>query len=291
MKTKTRDIMKSHGKRNYSQKTADAPPPQLPSRKKRTGLYIGVVLAVILVISVLLIGLLINRFNWLPATKPEQTNTILTIDVPTAMKGESVTIQAILEDENENLIQNVDVDFQIYEDGSWKEIGSAKTDSSGNASILHTPLTTGTFQIKAVFKGTTNYAQSNSMVATLSVEAWCQIGISYVASDGLTVTLNSFTITEKTGSYQYVIAYTLTNDKPDQAIIEGTFKMYYSNETGGLPQYGSFDKLFPGDTKSRTYSFEELKSKPFGVLEYHHDHFFKSMPLEDSLKWKIEIPQ
>lgn len=153
-------------------------PPEMPSeisqpspKKKRTKLYIGVTLAVILVVSVFLIGLFVKQFNEQPAieTKLEQTNTILTIDVPSAMKGKPVTIQAILGDENGNPIQNVDVDFQIYEDGSWKEIGSAKTDSSGIASISYTLLTTGTFQVKAIFKGTTNYAQSSSTVATLDV--------------------------------------------------------------------------------------------------------------------------
>ena len=55
MKTKTRDVMKSYGKRNYSQKTADAPPPQPPPKKRRTKLYIGVTFAVILVVSILFI--------------------------------------------------------------------------------------------------------------------------------------------------------------------------------------------------------------------------------------------
>ena len=129
----------------------------------------------------------------------------------------------------------------------------------------------------------------------LRIPSWAQdvnfvdLGVAAVAIDGLTVTVNSMSITEKTGSYEYQINYTLTNNTTDQAIDEGTFKMYYANEGGGLPQYGFFGKLFPGDTINKTYTFEELKSKPFDVLE-SGDNFFNSEPNEDYLKWRVEVP-
>jgi len=66
--------------------------------------------------------------------------------------------------------------------------------------------------------------------------------------------------------------------------------MYYAGTIGGLPQYGFFGTLFPGDIINRSYIFEELKSEPFDVLEYHHDNFFSSEPLGDSLQWQVEIP-
>jgi len=119
---------------------------------------------------------------------------------------------------------------------------------------------------------------------------WCGIGVSYRAVDGLTVTLNSFTLVEKTGSYQYTIVYTLKNENLDLKIDEGFFKMYYRDSSGGLPQYGFFDELFPNDTVTKSYTFEELKSQPFDVLEYHHDNFFSDEPLTDSLKWKVIYP-
>jgi hypothetical protein len=127
----------------------------------------------------------------------------------------------------------------------------------------------------------------NSVIAE---NEWCEIGVEYRAVDGLTVILHSFNIIEKTGSYQYTILYTLRNDNPDQKILEGAFKLYYRDESGGLPQYGFFDYLFPGDSKTRSYTFEELKSKLFDVLEYHHDNFFSNEPLPDSLKWKVIYP-
>ena len=118
----------------------------------------------------------------------------------------------------------------------------------------------------------------------------CQAGTAYLASDGLTVTLHSCVVVEKSGSYEYRIEYTLANNTSGQAIDEGTFKMYYENEAGGLPQYGFFGTLFPGDTMDRTYTFEELKTKPFDLLEYHHDHFFTQSPLQDSLRWPVVLP-
>lgn len=128
-----------------------------------------------------------------------------------------------------------------------------------------------------------------NIVQASSSPEWREIGVPYRAVNNLTVTLNIFTIVEKIGSYQYIITYTLENENMF-SIDEGSFKMYYEHSSGGLPQSGFFNTLFPGDIIIRSYTFEELKSDPFNVLEYHHDNFFSSEPLEDSLTWKVEIP-
>jgi len=157
--------------------------------------------------------------------------------------------------------------------------------------INHTFSSTGSYNVKLTV--TDNKGAIGSTTKTITVTkpiTFCQIGVSYIADDGLTVVLNSLIITEKIGSYQYTIDYTLTNNTPDKAIDEGAFKMYYKNESSGLPQYGFFGELFPGDTKNRTYTFEELKSKPFDVLEYSSDNFFSSEPLVNSLKWEVYTP-
>jgi len=98
-----------------------------------------------------------------------QFTTTLTIDVPSATQGKEVTLKATLKDESGSPLQNIDVDFYIYEANAWKKIGSAKTDSNGIASLKYTPSSTGTFQVKAMFGGTTNYAQSNSPSNSLDV--------------------------------------------------------------------------------------------------------------------------
>lgn len=163
--------------------------------------------------------------------------------------------------------------------------------SGSGVTVKHTFNSKGSYNIKLTV--TDNKGATAITIKTITITetlTFCQIGVPYIAADGLTVVLNSLTITEKSGSYQYSINYTLTNNTADKAIDEGTFKMYYKNESGGLPQYGFFDKLFPGDTRNRTYTFEELKSKPFDVLEYSSDNFFSPEPLVNSLKWEVHVP-
>ena len=110
---------------------------------------------------------------------------------------------------------------------------------------------------------------------------YLEIGVPYTAEDGLTVTLNSLTIVEQTGSYEYQINYTLTNNTSDQQIDEGTWGL------DNLNQYGFFGTLFPGDTLTRSYTFEDLKSSIHSVLFYSNDWSGWST---DSLKWQVTIP-
>jgi len=111
-----------------------------------------------------------------------------------------------------------------------------------------------------------------------------KIGEPYEAPDGLTVTLDSFDIIEKPGSFQYQIEYTLVNEK-DSAIDEGIFQLYGDEE---LPQYGFFGELFPEDEKTRFYTFEEEKNVTFDILAYHHDQFHADSLPEDALIWEID---
>ncbi|MEM3610463.1 MAG: hypothetical protein QW076_06225, partial [Candidatus Anstonellales archaeon] len=121
---------------------------------------------------------------------------------------------------------------------------------------------------------------------------WCETGVPYKAADGLTVILHEFYVIEKVGSYQYVIVYTLKNENPDKKILEGAFKLFFKDAPGGLPQYGFFDYLYPGDSITRIYVFEELKSYKFDVLAYNgiDELFFSNEPPEGSLKWKVVYP-
>jgi hypothetical protein len=84
------------------------------------------------------------------------------------------------------------------------------------------------------------------------------INVTYVARNGLTVTLTAFTIVD-TGTYKnYTATYTQKNNTT-ASIDEGQLKLYLADGTG-LPQYGSFNALFPGDSQSRSYTFKVLYS-------------------------------
>jgi hypothetical protein len=89
--------------------------------------------------------------------------TTLTLNVPSAMVGELITIRATLKDERGNPLQNMDIEFQISEENVWKRIGSARTDPSGTASMEYKPTTAGTFKIRAIFAGVTNYEGSDAV--------------------------------------------------------------------------------------------------------------------------------
>jgi len=215
-------------------------------------------------------------------TIPEPTNQLpiasFTMNPTTGTAPLEVTFNASSSYDPDGTIVSYAWDF---EDGN----------SGSGVTVKHTFNSKGIYNIKLTV--TDNKEATSSTIKTITITetiTFCQIGVPYIADDGLTVVLNSLIITEKIGSYQYSINYTLTNNTADKAIDEGTFKMYYKNESGGLPQYGFFDKLFPGDTRNRTYTFEELKSKPFDVLEYSSDNFFSPEPLVNSLKWEVHVP-
>ncbi len=153
--------------------------------------------------------------------------------------------------------------------------------SSANSSIA-TVSTSGL--VTAVNLGSTTIIVTSenggfSSSCIVNVIPFSQIGVTYVAVDGLSVNLNSLIITSTASTYRYTINYTLVNKTLDKAIDEGYFKMHYANKSGGAMQYGSFATLYPGGTRTRTYTFEEFKSDPFGILEY-----------DNLLKWEVKIP-
>jgi Domain of unknown function (DUF362) len=133
-------------------------------------------------------------------------------------------------------------------------------------------------------------SNENKMNVYLSTEAHpnpCEIGVPYKAANNLTVTLNNFSFTEKTSSYQYTINYTLKNTNPNQAINEGTFKMYYKNAAGGIPQSGPFETLAPNEIVTKSYTFESTKTATYDILGYNTDPSSPEPPA-DSLLWNID---
>ncbi len=174
-----------------------------------------------------------------------------------------------------------------YTDNTTADLTAEVTWSSSDNAVASISNVEGSEGLlTGVTKGTvTISAQLGSIGSSTTLKVtypyWLKIGVPYVATDGLTVTLNSVTIVEKTGSYQYIINYTLTNNTPDQAIDEGTWGL------DNLNQYGFFRTLYPGDSWTRSYTFEDLKDNPHSVLFYPNDWSGWS---SDSLKWKVEIP-
>mgnify|MGYP001117033929 CR=1 FL=1 len=107
----------------------------------------------------------------------------------------------------------------------------------------------------------------------------------YTAQSGLTVTVTSITKTQRDGFKEYSITYTLKNETTDQAIDEGTFKMFWVGGGGEL-QYGFFGRLFPGESKTRSYTWKVLDTQQVLYIEFEAD-FFAQQPADDTLKWGI----
>jgi hypothetical protein len=115
-----------------------------------------------------------------------------------------------------------------------------------------------------------------------------EIGVPAISAKGLTVTVNSMDVIEKTGSIQVAITYTLTNNTASKKLDEGSFKLFFKRGKGE-PQYGGFNYLFPGDTLTRSYTWEFKKKKKPRVIEFDAD-FFSKKPTAKGLKWKVALP-
>lgn len=125
-----------------------------------------------------------------------------------------------------------------------------------------------------------------------SISPVCELGTEYQEKNGLYVTLNSFTITEQEGYNSVRISYTVQNKTPDTKVLPGSFKLFFTDDTGE-PQYGGFDYLFYGETDEREYEWKVLKTQDILVLEYNaddddaglEDAFFRDQPIDGALHW------
>lgn len=111
------------------------------------------------------------------------------------------------------------------------------------------------------------------------------LGAPALAPGGLTVTLNSLQIVEKSGSTQLVINYSQKNNTADKKLDEGSFKLFFTDGTSE-PQYGAFNSFFPGDGNTRSYTWEWLKGKEPWLIEWEAG-FFTAKPTATGLKWKV----
>jgi uncharacterized ubiquitin-like protein YukD len=190
--------------------------------------------------------------------------------------GEVVNITVDVQNVGE---QEGTYDLGLEVDGTVEQ-SKAVTLSGGESSIV-------SFTVTKQAEKTYNVA-IDGLTGSFEVSIdWKVIGKQYQAADGLTVTLNTFEIVKKPGSYQYQITYTLVNNS-DSAIDEGQFKLYYEDEPGGLPQYGFFGRLFPTDELTRSYTFEEEDDITFGILAYDPDQFGAASPPANALQWRVE---
>ena len=109
------------------------------------------------------------------------------------------------------------------------------------------------------------------------------VGAPAQAASGLTITLDSAQLIEKTGSIQLRIVYTQRNNTSDKKLDEGSFRLFFTDGTSES-QYGFFNSLFPSDViAGRTYKWEWVKGKEPWLIEWEAGLW----PTTNGLKWKI----
>ncbi len=120
-------------------------------------------------------------------------------------------------------------------------------------------------------------------------DTFLEFGKEYIAPDGMTVTVHGIDVQDNgMGTTYYTISYTLKNNTPSTTILEGTFEMFYNMTSEGESQYGFFDNLYPGESKSRSYTFKSLSNLPFSFVHYKYKWGVNSAELlKDSPKWKV----
>ena len=133
-----------------------------------------------------------------------------------------------------------------------------------------------------------NDGRLDSNVSNVSVTATQPkiIGTAYKATNGMSVTLVSFTTENLGNGYtRYTATYKQQNDTA-VAIDEGTLRLYFTN-AGPQAQYGSFNKVLPGESfaLTRSYRWEVLTASTTLLLQYHEDHFFAENPINGALQW------
>jgi hypothetical protein len=210
--------------------------------------------------------------------------TNLSVDPSEITPGESVTVVTTVENIGETEgteqlefdIEGATVNEQEVGDSTFEEVTEVETVTE-QVTIPPGESTTVSISVTRELAGTFDVSVADRSVSFEVVREWNEIDEAIEGAGGLTVTLDSLELTEKTESYEYAIEYTLENET-DGAI----------DESGFLQQYGSFGELFPGDTVSRSYTFEEDNSIKFNTLAYHPDQFFRQTPPSDALVWPVE---
>ena len=106
----------------------------------------------------------------------------------------------------------------------------------------------------------------------------------YIAEDGVEVTLISLNTTVVGNVTSVTISYSLRNTTEDLKDEKG-WSLYYSGG-GGLPQYGFFNQMLPGQSINRSYTFNVQSPDVPSVVAYPSRFFDETWQLSD-LIWDV----
>ncbi|MGB9989060.1 DUF4214 domain-containing protein [Massilia sp. SM-13] len=166
-----------------------------------------------------------------------------------------------------------------------KPTGSQARVDGAASQLSFTPDLPGTYQVGLVINDGGSKFNGSLQIRVTEQRL---LNTPYLAKNGMTVTLERLTVTERGTNYvDYKITYLQANNTA-LAIEEGTWKLYFGT-AAGMPQYGAFNHIYPGESLRRTYTWTQLKSETPAVMEYDRDNFFREFPASDSLRWPVPI--
>lgn len=165
--------------------------------------------------------------------------------------------------------------------------GGRSCTTTGALSCTVTGLTNGIAYTFTVSASNTAGASPSSLPSPAATPdyTYSPIGVAVQDGSGMAVTMKSITVTPKSGSTQITISYSLTNITTDKKLDEGTCALYFSDGTRE-GQYGFFGSLFPGDSKSRSYTWEYLSGQTPQFVQYDPDSW-TPVPGATKLRWRI----
>ena len=99
------------------------------------------------------------------------------------------------------------------------------------------------------------------------IDPYMKVGQAYISKWGFECTVNSIRVSTSGSKMTCFVSYTIKNVTTDSKLTECLFSgITESGESIG--QYGFYGYVFPGESTSRSYSFETLSSDPFVKLVF-----------------------
>ena len=170
-----------------------------------------------------------------------------------------------------------------------KPAGStAALSSTTSAKPTFTADVAGTYVASVVVNdGKVSSTTATTSVAVVDVK---KIGVGYLARNGMTVTLISFTTTDLGNGYNRYTATYKEENNTVTAIDQATLRLYFTNASPAA-QYGFFGRILPGAAfaQNSSYTFDILKGSSLRLLQYDADHFFADQPVPGALQWLFPI--
>jgi hypothetical protein len=186
----------------------------------------------------------------IPNSNPEPTSTLtstlisITAEATTLQVGSTVNVNGRLTDQNGNALadKTVTLSYGLKSGSSWSQVGSGKTDASGEYSIQWVAGASGTFTLRAEWAGDTRYSGASNST-TLSFVPYQNEQVFSVESNSTVTALAfnsttlelSFTVEGVNGTSGYVkttIAKTLIANPEDiKVYVDGEQSDYTVSST------------------------------------------------------------